>query len=114
MPGKNTPLNSLQTRKRLLITESEVNRAELVSELKQVKGEISHLKKQLRTFGSIASSAALAATAFSLFRKRKAAAESFEGGGKITTWISSALAGARIGTSLFQKIKSILREREDE
>jgi hypothetical protein len=114
MLRKNTPLNSLQTRKRLLITESEVNRAELVNELKKVKGEISHLKKQVRTFGSIASSAALAATAFSLFRKRKVASESFNGSGKVASWISSALAGARIGTSLFLKIKSILREREGE
>lgn len=109
---KNSSLTSLQTRKKLLLAESEVNRAELVNELKKVKGEISHLKKQVRTFGSIASSAALAATAFSLFRKRKASSESSHGGGKVASWISSALAGARIGTSLFLKIKSILRERE--
>jgi hypothetical protein len=113
MLGKNTSLNSLQTRKRLLLTESEVNRAELVSELKRVKGEISHLKKQVRTVGSIASSAALAATAFSLFRKRRTSSESANGSGK-PSWLSTALAGARIGTSLFLKIRSFLRERERE
>jgi hypothetical protein len=97
-----------------LLTESEVNRAELVNELKKMTGEISHLKKQVCAFGSIASSAALAATVFSLFRKRKAASESSHNGGKVASWISSALAGARIGTSLFLKIKSMLRERERE
>jgi len=114
MLRKNSSLSPLQTRKKLLVAESEINRSELVREAGKVKNEISHLKKQLRTFGSIASSAALAATAFSLFRKHKAAAEDRNGGGKVASWISTALAGARIGTSLFQKIKSMLREREQE
>jgi hypothetical protein len=109
MPRKNSSLNSLQTRKKLLLAESELNRAELVHELKMVKNEVAHIKKQVRTFGSIASSAALAATAFSLFRKRRA--ESSNGSGK-SSWLSTALAGARLGTSLFLKIKSMLRERE--
>jgi hypothetical protein len=114
MLRKDSSISPLQTRKKLLIAESEMNRTELVREFDRVKGEISHLKKQLRTFGSIASSAALAATAFSIFRKRRTSSEDSNGGGKIASWISSALAGARLGTSLFLKIKSILRERDGE
>jgi hypothetical protein len=98
-------------RKKLLLTESEVNRAELVRELHKVKNEISHIKEQVRTIGSVASTAALAATAFSLFRKHKTSSESSNGSGK-PSWISAALAGARIGTSLFFKIKNIIRERK--
>jgi hypothetical protein len=98
----------------LLIAESEINRLELLRELNKVKGEISHLKKQMRIFGSIASSAALAATAFSIFRKRRTSSEDSNLSGKVGSWISSALAGARLGTSLFLKIKSILRERDGE
>jgi hypothetical protein len=113
MLRKNSSINSLQTRKQLLLAESEVNRTELIRELKQVKGEISHLKKQVRTFGSIASSAALAATAFSIFRKRRTSSEDSNGGGK-PSWLATALAGARLGTSLFLKIKSMLREHERE
>jgi hypothetical protein len=109
---KDTSLSSLQTRKKLLLAESEVNRAELVRELHKVKGEISHIKKQVCAIGSVASSAALAATAFSLFRKRKTSSESSNGSGKAASWLSAALAGARIGTSLFLKIRSMLRERE--
>jgi hypothetical protein len=108
---KNTHVTALQVRKQLLIAESDINRAELVRELKAVKGELVHIKKQVYTVGSVASSAALAATAFSLFRKRKTSSESSNGGGK-PSWLSTALAGARIGTSLFFKIRSILRERE--
>jgi hypothetical protein len=114
MLRKKPALNSLETRKKLLLVESEINRAELLRELGALKGEISHLKKQARVIGSIASSAALAATAFSIFRKHKAAAaENSDHGGK-PSWLSTALAGARIGTSLFLKIKSMLRERERE
>src|SRR5580692_589950 len=46
---KDTSLSPLQTRKKLLLAESEVNRAELVRELHKVKDEISHIKEQVRT-----------------------------------------------------------------
>jgi hypothetical protein len=110
---KDSQLTVIQARKKLLVAESEVNRAELLREIGALKGEITHIKKQMRTISSIASSAALVATAFSLFRNHRSSAENSHGPKK-TSWITAALAGARIGTSLFLKIKSMLRERERE
>ena len=104
---KNPHVSPLQVRKKLLLAESELHRAELVRELKELKGEVEHIKSHLKTVGSIASSAALAASAFSLFRRHL----SRNGSGK-PSWISTALAGARIGTSLFLKVKSLFRDRE--
>jgi hypothetical protein len=110
---KNTFISSLQTRKKLLLAESDVNRAELVKDLNALKGEVNRVKKNIRTVGSIASSAALLATAVSVFRQRFTPPQD-SNGAKKRSWVRTALAGARIGTSLFLKIRSIIRERERE
>lgn len=108
MPRKSVQLTHLATRKRLLLAESEVNRAELGKELRELQKGFTHIKKQVRTASSIASTAAMLATAISLFRKPHASSHS--NGAEKTSWITSALSGARLGTSLFLKIKSLFRE----
>ena len=108
---KNSHLNILQTRKRLLLAESEVNRAELSKELDALKGEIARVKKHIATAGSIVSSAAVVATAASLFSRRFGRSEKSDSSAK-TPWVSAALDGVRIGTLLFSKIKSFFRKRE--
>ena len=108
---KNIPLTSLDLRKKLLLAESKLNRAELLKELGVLKDEVDRLKKHAVAFGSIASSAALVASVVLLFRRHSAHAENSHGGEKLS-WTSTAIISARIGTSLFQKIKSLFRERE--
>lgn len=107
---KNTRLTNLALRKQLLLAESRVNRAELLREVEAVKEEVARLKKSAVTFGSMASSAALVASAVSLFRRHSAHAKNSNDGEK-PSWISTAFAGAQIGASLFSKIKSLFRER---
>ena len=113
MFGKTTGLKALETRKQLLLAESEVNRHELLQDFHALKtafkAETDRVKKQVRAAGSIASSAALLAVGASLFRRRAKPAES-EGPSK-APWLAAALEGARAGTSLFFKIKSFLRDR---
>lgn len=113
MPRKSTLLESLATRKRLLLAESELNRTELLKEVEHFKGEFTRVKKQVKTVGSIASSAAVIATAATLFHHHRQPEnhEKKNGTGKVP-WITAALEGARVGTSLFLKIRSLLRERE--
>jgi hypothetical protein len=108
---KSTRLTTLALRKKLLLAESELNRAALLKEIETLKDEVTRLKKQALAVGSVASSAALVASAFSLFRRHSARAKQSSGGEK-PSWIYTALAGARIGTSLFLKIKSLFRERD--
>jgi hypothetical protein len=112
MLRKDTQLKSLEIRKQLLILESELNRTELLREVNHFKDEMARLKKQVATVGSIASSVAVLATTISFFRRRSAKGE--KSSGSTIPWITAAIEGARIGSSLFSKIKSLFRERERE
>ena len=51
-------MNPLESRKQLLIAESELNRAQLVQEWQVMTGEVRSLTSQARTIGSIASAVA--------------------------------------------------------
>lgn len=111
MFGKTTLLKSLETRRKLLLAESDVNRIELGKDLAVLKGEVERVKRHVRALGSVASSAALLATTFTIFRRRFGlAGKPSESNGK--SWVTAALDGARVGASLFLKIKSLLRNRE--
>lgn len=107
---ENPYLKGLETRKKLLLAESELNRAELTRDVDALQSEVAHLKKQAMAVGSLVSSGALIATAFSIFRRNKKS-ENSDGASKLS-WITAAIEGARIGTSVFQKIKSLFRERD--
>ena len=51
-------MNPLESRKQLLIAESELNRAQLVQEWQMMAGEVHSLTSQARTISSIASAVA--------------------------------------------------------
>jgi hypothetical protein len=110
MLRKDTQLKSLEIRKHLLIAESELNRHDLLKEVNHFKEEVTRLKKQVATIGSIASSIAVLATTISLFRRRG----NKEGKSAGFPWLATAIEGARVGSTLFSKIKSFFRERERE
>jgi hypothetical protein len=116
MFGKKTYLKTLESRKRLLLAESEVNRAELIKDWGTLNDEFSRVKRQVRAASSIASSAAVLATVFSLARRRFGAPDHANGRAQPphpkAAWLSAALDGARVGASLFLKIRSFLRERK--
>lgn len=116
MFGKGTQLKDLETRKRLLQAESDVNRIELARDFAALKDEVQRIKKQVRTVSSLASSAALFAGVVSLLRRRffrmpeSPRSDHASSNGK--SWLAAALEGARIGGSLFMKVRSMLRDRE--
>ena len=104
MPGKNLHLTPLETRKQLLLVESELNRAQLINELHEFKNEIHHLQDQVHALGSIASSAAKLATTFSAIGN--AFTHRGDGEKKKTSWISTILNGARTGASIWGALRS--------
>ncbi len=65
MPGKKLHLTPLESRKQLLLVESELNRVQLINELRSVRSELSHLKDQFHAIGSVAASTAKFATTIS-------------------------------------------------
>lgn len=110
MFGKKAYLRTLESRKKALLAESEVNRIELLNEWETLKMEANHIKRQLRAAGSIASSAAVLATVTSLLRRRHAEPPKPEHHAK-PSWLGAAINGAQTGASLFFKVRSLLRQR---
>lgn len=115
--SKKSYLKTLESRKHALLAESEVNRVELRNDWEALKDEVIHVKKQLVAAGSIASSAALvtatlAATA-PLLRRRSEPLKSDNHNHNLgkASWVASALNGARVGASLFFKVRSFMRDR---
>jgi hypothetical protein len=64
-------LKALESRKQLLIAESELNRAHLVHEWQTMAGEVHSLASQAQSIGGIASAAASLVAGLSSFRRKR-------------------------------------------
>ena len=107
MPGKNTPLTPLESRKQLLLVESELNRAQLLNELRDLNHEIHHLINQIQAAGALVSSAAKLAATFSaignVFTHRDT------GENKKSSWLSTLINGTRTGAAIWGAIRSQMK-----
>lgn len=111
--AKKSKLTPIHARKELLVAESELNRLELIKDLDHLKNEFNRVKRQTVVVGSVLSSVGLLATVASVFRRGGAKHSNGSAEPKPKApWLATALEGARLGTSVFMKIRSILRERE--
>ena len=66
-------MKQLESRKRLLLAESELNRALMAGDVVALKAGVRALADRAKTFGSIASSAAALLAGLSTFRRGKPA-----------------------------------------
>jgi hypothetical protein len=73
MFGKKPRLNPLESRKQLLIAESELNRAQLVQEWQTMADGVRSVADRARSIGSIASTAASLIAGLASFRRKKSA-----------------------------------------
>ena len=96
MFGKNPRMNPLESRKQLLIAESELNRAQLVQEWGAMTAGVRTLADRVKTYGSIASSAALLVAGLTAFRRGK----SGDAGVKPSRW-RTLLKGAGLVSTLW-------------
>jgi hypothetical protein len=107
MSGKNLDLTPLESRKQLLLVESELNRAQLLNELRDLNQEIHHLKTQVQSAGTLISSAAKLATTFSAigsaFTHRDA------GENRKSSWLATLINGARTAATIWGTIRSQMK-----
>lgn len=69
MSGEKPDLTSLESRKQLLLLESELNRVQLLEDLNGLRSEVKRLKNQVHCIGSLASAAAMFFSTLSIFRR---------------------------------------------
>ena len=96
MFGKNPRMNSLESRKQILIAESEINRAQLFGEWQAMTDGIRGLSDRVKSVGSIASAAAVLLAGVSAFRRGKSGPTSAK-----PSWFQTALKVALMAGDLW-------------
>jgi hypothetical protein len=108
MHGKTSRINSLAARKKLLLVESNLNRALLAAEVAGIKREIHELSRRAFSTGLLAAGAVQAGSAvkglFHAFFHRDQ-----KGDEQKKTWLSTLARGARMGTLLWSFLRSTKR-----
>jgi hypothetical protein len=103
MSREKSHLTPLETRKQMLLAESELNRIQFLHEWNELKGEIRRVTDPLKTAGAFISLAAETGTVLSILRpifRRKNEA------GEEKSWVSDLLDGAKAGISLWKVFRS--------
>jgi hypothetical protein len=100
MFGKKPRMNPLQSRKQLLIAESELNRAQLVQEWQTMADGVRSVADRARTISSIASTAASLIAGLAFFRRTRSAP-----GDERPSWWQTLLKGAPLAGLLWSKFR---------
>jgi hypothetical protein len=87
----------------MLVMESELNRALLLNEARDLKHEVHQLKAQVQAMGSLVSSAADLASTFSAVGN---VFSSQSENGKSRSWFSTLVQGVKVGASVWNTVRS--------
>lgn len=104
MPGRTTDVTPLGLRRRLLVAESDLNRARLREEITALTEEVNTVVARARSVGSIASSVAFLVASVRALRSSPAGA----GGGRASRF-QALLKKAGILSSLWLALRARLR-----
>lgn len=108
MFGKNPRMNPLESRKQLLIAESELNRAQLVGDLAALTADLRTLTDRAKSFRAIASSAAVLVAGLAAFRRGKPVDADAK-----PSWLQTILKGAGLISTLWLAFRSRGRDQKD-
>jgi hypothetical protein len=109
MFGKSPRLNPLESRKQLLIAESELNRARMIADMAALKSDANALIDRVKSFNFIASSVAGLVSGLAAFRAEKSA----NGDGK-SHWLRRVIKGAGLVSSLWRAFRPKRREQQED
>ena len=105
---KNPRMNPLESRKQLLIAESELNRAQLVGDMAVLTAGVRTLTNRAKSFGSIASTAAVLVAGLAACRRGKPAPAAEK-----TSWLQTILKGAGLVSTLWLGFRSRSHDHEN-
>jgi hypothetical protein len=101
MFGKGPRLDPLESRKELLIAESELNRSQLSQEWQTMACGVDNLAQRAKTIGAWVSSAVLLGAGLAALRR----GPSVPGASKIS-WFKKLLHGARVASTIWLALRS--------
>jgi hypothetical protein len=109
MFGKKSHVTPLELRKQLLIAESELNRAQLAGDMAALTAGVRTLTDRAKTFGSIASSAAVLVAGLAALKRGKAGDADAK-----PSWLQTILKGAGLISTLWLAFRSQGRDQKKE
>lgn len=101
-------MNPLASRKKLLIAESELNRAQLVQELQTISDKVHSFANQVNTVSSLATAAATLISGLVSLRHKKEP----ETAAEKPTWLKTIVKGAGLVSTIWQTLRSQSREQK--
>ena len=108
MSGKTPRMSSLESRKQLLIAESELNRAQMLEEMLALTAGVRTVTERAKSFGSIASAATVLVTGLAAFRRTKSVLAAAK-----PSWLQTALNAAGMVSTLWMAFRSQRRNQKD-
>ena len=97
-------MNALELRKRLLVTESELNRAQLVADMTTMKAGVRTIKARAKSFGAVA---LLVSALMSLKRRPRVEASAKR------SWVQTILKNAGLVSTIWSVFRPPARKQED-
>jgi hypothetical protein len=94
-------MNPLESRKQLLLAESELNRAQLAGDMAALTAGVRKFTDRAKSFDSIASSAAVLVADLAAFQRGKPA-----NGAAKSSWLQTILKGAGLISNLWLAFRS--------
>jgi hypothetical protein len=101
-------MNPLESRKKLLIAESELNRVQLVRELETIKNKVHSFASQARTIGSLALAATTLIAGFASLRRKKS-----EPAAEKSSWLQTILKGAGLVFTVWTALRPQRRNQDE-
>jgi len=108
MFGKGSRMTALESRKQLLIAESELNRAELLQDMVAVTAGVYTLTDRAKSFGSMASYAAVLVAGLAALRRGKSALTDAK-----PSWLQTIFKGTGLMSTLWLAFRSQRHHQKD-
>jgi len=108
MFGKNPRLNPLESRKQLLVAESELNRAQLIQEWQAMADGVRSLADRASTISFLASAAASLIASLASFRRGQPVDAEAK-----PSWLKTIIKGAGLIFTVWQAFRSQGRNRNE-
>ncbi len=103
-------MSPLASRKKILVAESELNRAQLVQEWQAMTDDVHALADQAKTLRSIVSASASLVAGLLSFRRKKEPVPAAEK----PSWLQTVLKGVGLASNFWQAFRPLDAEQKDE
>jgi len=108
MSGTNPRLTPLESRKQILIAESELNRAQLGEDVAALKTEVGALTEHAKSFGALASSAAILLAGVAAIRQARSVFAVAK-----PSWRQTIVKGAGLVSTMWLALRAAAQKPKD-